>query len=73
MNTTSTARVAEAVAAAMEAADVSQNGLSEATHIPRPTLRRRLAGASSFTVEELILIADALGVSMTSLLGLEAA
>lgn len=73
MNNPSTAQVAEAVTREMEAAGVSQNGLAEATNIPRSTLIRRLNGASSFKVEELNAIASHLGVPMTALLGVDAA
>lgn len=63
-----TAQVAAKVVAARVAADLSEVALAEATNIPRSTLKRRLDGASPFTVEELDSIATVLGVPFASLL-----
>ncbi|MCL2611983.1 MAG: helix-turn-helix domain-containing protein [Nocardioidaceae bacterium] len=64
--------VSTAVAGEVRAqlARLNQSGiwLSEMTHIPHPTLRRRLAGDGNLTIDELAKIARALGVSMASLL-----
>lgn len=68
-----TAQVAAAVEAARGTAGLSEVALAEATNIPRSTLKRRLGGASPFTVEELDSIATVLGVSFETLLGLAAA
>lgn len=60
------ARVADAVKAAMQARTVTQLGLAEATGIPRSTLIRRLNAHSSFTIEELVRIAEHLGVDVVT-------
>jgi transcriptional regulator with XRE-family HTH domain len=59
--------VAEAVKQAMTAANHTEASLSEASGIPRVTLRRRLLGVTPFTVAELAAIAAALGVSVEDL------
>lgn len=64
-----TAQVAAAVEAARGTAGLSEVVLADATNIPRSTLKRRLSGASPFTVEELDAIATALGVSIVDLIG----
>jgi transcriptional regulator with XRE-family HTH domain len=61
-------RVAQRVQAEMEAAGVTQLRLSEESGIPRATLIRRLRGQSSFNIDEVELIAKALGCSLRSLL-----
>lgn len=71
MNTTTTdypQRVALLVTDAMRAGDWSEKALAEATGIPRVTLRRRLAG-SPFDVFELARIAEALGTTVSVLIG----
>lgn len=53
---------------AMRALGRSQRDISEATGIPLVTLSRRLSGAGKgFTVEELLAVADALGISLVEL------
>ena len=64
-----TQTVADAVETARLASGVSKKALAETAHIPRPTLNRRLAGVTAFTVDELERISVALGVPFTSLLG----
>lgn len=56
------------VCQAMEERGVSQLKLAEVTRIPRTTLMRRLAGDSSFTVNELDRIAAALSIDAPALL-----
>jgi transcriptional regulator with XRE-family HTH domain len=70
---TYSSRVAEQVTAKMEAAGLSQLGLSEKTGIARATLIRRLTGRSPFQVDELEAIAGVLGISVGDLLPGEAA
>lgn len=65
-------RVAQAVAAAMEAGGWSEKALADATGIPRVTLRRRLAG-SAFNVAELAAIASTLETTVTALVAEDAA
>lgn len=72
MESTGTARVAEAVRSRMTEQNVSQVSLSEATGIPRATLIRRLQGHSPFTVAELVAIANHLGVTASDLLAVAA-
>lgn len=50
------------VKAAIEERGVPLQRLAETAGIPRTTLKRKLRGFSSFTVVELILIAEALDV-----------
>lgn len=53
---------------AMRASGRSQRDISDATGIPLVTLSRRLSGAGKgFTVEELLTVADALGISLVEL------
>jgi transcriptional regulator with XRE-family HTH domain len=59
--------VADAVKAAMTEAGYTELGLSEASGIPRVTLRRRLQGTYPFNVVELAAIAAALGISIEDL------
>lgn len=72
MDTNYSARVALRVAAAMEAGGWSEKAMAETTGIPRVTLRRRLAGAA-FNVAELAAISEALGTTVSELLGEDAA
>lgn len=44
----------------------SANWLSDVTHIPHPTLRRRLSGDGNMTVDELAKIARALDMPMAA-------
>ena len=56
------------VQAALDVAGRTPLGVSEHTGIPRTTLLRRLTGTSPFTVAELEMIADFLGVPLLSLI-----
>lgn len=46
----------------------TEKSLADRTGIPRTTLRRRLTGLSSFTINELHAIASHLGVSLLDIL-----
>lgn len=61
-------QVSDRIHAAMEAADETAYGLAQKTLIPKVTLQRKLAGGSSFTIDELDAIASALGVTPADLL-----
>ena len=61
-------RVAYAVRAKMDAADISVGDLSRQTDIPRATLQRRLNRVTPFTVTEVEAIARALDAPVTDLL-----
>jgi transcriptional regulator with XRE-family HTH domain len=50
---TATAQVAAKVQAILDERGITQVQVTEATGIPRPTLQRRLLGASPFNVAEL--------------------
>lgn len=63
-----TIRTASVVLAAIEAAGMTQLGVSDATGIPRATLIRRLKGQSAFTIAELEAIAEVLGIAVSQLL-----
>lgn len=60
-------QVADRINAAMEAADETAYGLALKASIPKVTLLRKLAGGSSFTVDELDAIATALDVEIAEL------
>lgn len=66
-------RVAENVAQIMASKDLNLHAVAQASNIPRNTLRRRLAGQSSFTVAEVECLAEALGVAVADLIGSTAA
>lgn len=69
MDTTEyTKAVAASVDHLMDEAGVSLLSLSTKTGIPRTTLRRRVLGHTSFTVQELAAIAATLGTSVEDLL-----
>lgn len=70
---TRTEQVAAAVEAARTSAGIGKDRLAEQAGIPQTTLKRRLSGASPFTVEELERIAQTLGVEIGSLLQVSAA
>lgn len=53
----------KAVQVAIADAGRSKTSLSDETGIPYPTLNRKVAGKTEFSFTELILIAEALGVS----------
>lgn len=65
---TANEEVANAVKDAMTAAGSSHRKVCAATGIPSVTLTRRLNALRTFTVEELILVAEHLGVPASSLL-----
>lgn len=68
-NTTApSSKVAEPFKTLMADLYVSINGLSETTRIPFATLRRKLHDPESFTVGNLLRIADALGVEPAALI-----
>lgn len=54
---------AEAVRGAIVDSGRSKTSLSDETGIPYPTLNRKVAGKTEFSFTELLLIAEALGVS----------
>lgn len=60
-------RVARSVAEAIESSGVTVVWLCEKSGIPRTTMTRRLAGNSSFTVDELDRVANALRVPVETL------
>lgn len=69
MDTTSfTSAVAESVDHLMEEVGESLLSLSTKTGIARTTLRRRIAGQTSFTIRELELVAIALGTTVDNLI-----
>lgn len=61
-------QVSDRIHAAMEAADETVYGLAQKTLIPKVTLLRKLAGGTSFTIDELDAIATALDVTPADLL-----
>ena len=63
-----TQQVARSVSQAIVTSGLSKKAVAEATGIPLTTLGRKLLGTSDFTVVELALIADALGVRRGALL-----
>lgn len=54
---------ARAVQDAILASGRSKTSLSDETGIPYPTLNRKVGGKTEFNFRELLLLADALGVS----------
>jgi len=58
----SSQRVAARVRAAIEESEHSERGVADITGIARETLRRRLAGQTAFTIDELEAVADALNL-----------
>lgn len=60
-------QVADRIHAAMETADETTYGLAQKTLIPKVTLQRKLAGGSSFTVDELAKIARVLDIEVAEL------
>lgn len=61
-------QTAEAVETAITAAGLTHLGVAEASGIPRTTLLRKLAGHSSFTIDELERLAPVIGVRFSDLL-----
>ncbi len=60
--------IADAVKAAMKRSGFTYRKLSDVTGIPLVTLNRRLNGHRSFQAEELVTIADALGICASEFL-----
>ena len=60
-------RVAEVVMGAIRASGLSQRDIAARTGMHRVTLSRRLNRRSAFTVEELDLIAQTLGTTVSAL------
>jgi hypothetical protein len=74
MDTNSSPRtVAQRVGAAIKAGGYSVKAMAEATHIPRVTLTRRLAGATPFNTNELDAIASVLKCSTADFVAADAA
>jgi transcriptional regulator with XRE-family HTH domain len=72
--TTNTSRnIAAHVSAALSTARIAQRDAASRTGIPITTLSRRLTGNSPFTVTELDLIAQLLGVTVSDLIAGERA
>lgn len=46
-----------------------QNGLQEKLKISRPTMHRRITGQSPFDANELVIVAEYLGMTVSELLG----
>lgn len=61
-------RTAQVVSTAIDAAGLTQLGVSETTGIPRATLIRRLRGQSPFTLTELAAVAEVLDTTVGDLL-----
>ena len=62
-------KLAEEVAIAIKEAGISQRELASKTGIPLVTLSRRLAATGrGFTMAELLLVADAVGVDLPELI-----
>jgi transcriptional regulator with XRE-family HTH domain len=68
MRTDPSALIREVIRATMEAQEISEARLALDSYINRTTLRNKLAGASEFTVAELVRVADALGVTLRDLI-----
>lgn len=64
-NTDTSRGLARTVSAALGGAGIAQRDAAARTGIPLSTLSRRLTGNSPFTVTELDLIADLLGVKVS--------
>lgn len=65
--------ISERVRAALADRAITQQSLSRSTGIPERTLARRLAGKSTWTIDELDAVSASLDVSMARLIGAEAA
>ena len=61
--------VAAEVRAALGRANMNAAELARETGISKPAMSRKLAGTTSFTTEELIGVARAVGASVESLIG----
>lgn len=60
--------IARAVAEALADAGISHKAAADAALIPRTTLRRKLAGASPFTIPEIARLATVLGLTPSDLM-----
>jgi len=65
--------IAETVRKAMAEAGISDAALARATGVPRPTLRRKVAGERDFSFTELALVAVALNIPSADLFNIAAA
>lgn len=61
-------RVAARIARLLEDRGMSGRALSRATGIPQKSLSRKLSGETAFDLDDLPLVADALGVKIPELL-----
>lgn len=66
--TTQADRLAAIVDTALATAGISVKSASESAHIPRETLRRRLAGVTPFTIDELHALAAVLDTTPSALM-----
>ncbi len=62
-------QVADRVRAAMEAAGETTYSLAKKSHVPRPTIDRKLGGGAPFNTDELEAIAGALGINWLEMCG----
>jgi transcriptional regulator with XRE-family HTH domain len=65
---TATAQTAARVRAVLDERGITQDQVTEATGIPRPTLHRRLLGVSPFNVAELAALATFLEMKPADLM-----
>jgi len=72
-NTDTSRTIAALVSAALREAGIPQRDAASRTGIPITTLSRRLTGNSPFNTDELDLIADLLGVTVSDLIAQAAA
>lgn len=63
-----TAALAAEVRASMGRAGLRQADLAKTAGLSRPSLSRKLAGRQTFTAEELLRVADVLGVKASDLM-----
>lgn len=64
---TTSRNISEAAAAALEAQGLSSRKAAELTGIALTTLNRRLSGATPFKVDELAVVANVAGTTVTAL------
>lgn len=62
-------RVSESVRKARKAAGYSQQGLAAAAGVPQTTISRWENGTTPHTIQNLIAVAEALGVTLDELVG----
>lgn len=72
-HTTVSADVAANVRAALARRRIQQQEFAETIGWPRIRLSRRINGHTQFTIDDVVVIADALGVSVETLVGKEQA